>query len=414
MIGRPRARKVFALLAALIALWAVAGFLVLPRLLRPFVERKLGERLHRTVTLRGLSINPFTLTATLEGLVVKDRGGAGPLFSLERLSVNAEAVSLLRRAPVIRAITVTRPSIALVRYEDGTYDIQDLLDEVAKSKPSGEPLRFSVNNIRVEGGSVDFDDRPMRTKHAVRDVKIGIPFLSNIPGQVEITTRPAFEAKVNGALFALQGKTKPFSQTRETTVELDLSDVDLPHYLSYVPPSVPWRLKAGRLDAKITIAFTQPQRGTPALVLSGTSALRNFAVESASRPLVACDRLEAAVDSFDVFARKVRVRSLKAVRPEVWVRHERTGGYNFEAASAGQRPRRAAPRTPKAPEATGPPTLVEVAALAIEAGKVHYEDLALEKPFRALLGDVGVSVRGFSTVPGRVASLEASAKSDAG
>ena len=396
--------------AAALAVWAVAGFLVLPPLLRPVLERKLAAQLHRPVTVRSLSINPFALSATLDGLDVKDRGGAGPFLSLERLYVNLEAVSLFRGGPVIRAITVTRPSITVVRREDGTYNFQDLLDEAAPEKPSARPLRFSLNNIRVEQGSVDFDDRPMRTKHAVRDIAIGIPFLSNIPSKVEITTQPRFEAKVNGAPFALQGKTKPFSETRETTLDLGLKDVDLPYYLSYVPASVPWKLKAGRLDANLTVSFSQPLRKTPVLRVSGTAAIARLAVEAAGKPLVACDRFEADLDAFDVFGRRVRIRSLKAVGPEVWIRRESTGGFNVAAASA---PAPAA-RAPKAPEAGGRPMPVEADTIAIERGKVHYEDLALRRPFRAVLGDVAVAVRGFSTAPGKAATLEASAKTDAG
>lgn len=416
-IRHPRTRRVLGVIAIVLALWAAAGFLVLPRLLRPVFERKLAQQLHRPVTLRGLSINPFTLSATLEGLDVKDRGGTGPFFSVERLHINLQAISVLRGGPVIRAIDVTKPSVTLVRNEDGTYNFQDLLDGVSKEKPSGKPLRFSLNNIRIERGSVDFDDRLMRTRHTARDVTVGIPFLSNIPSQVEITTQPVFEAKINGSPFALHGETKPFSQTRETTLHIDVSDVDLPYYLSYVPPSIPWRLKAGRLDAKLTLTFTQPRRGTPALILSGTSSLRNLAVESAGGPLVACGRLLVALDSFDVFARKVRVGSLKAVGPEVWVRREKTGGYNLAAAFASpprQGSKKAGLRSSDTRKTDSPPVLVEVAALGIEGGKIHYENLALARPFRALLGDVAVSLRGFSTTAGRAASLEASAKTDAG
>jgi len=152
---------------------AWAGFLVLPHFLRPVAERKLARLLHRPVTLRRLSLNPFALSATLEGLDVKEKGGAGPFFSFERLYVNLEAVSLLKGGPVIRAVTLTKPSFALVRNENGTYNFQDLLDEASKPKPPGEkPLRFSLNNIRVEGGSADFDDRPKQTKHTVRALRL--------------------------------------------------------------------------------------------------------------------------------------------------------------------------------------------------------------------------------------------------
>ena len=270
----PWVRKAAIAAGALLVLWAVLGFLVLPGFLRPVIERKLAERFHRPVTLRKLSINPFALSATLTGLDVRDRDG-GPFFSFESLYVNAEAWSLFRGGPVLRAIALTRPSFTLVRNADRTYNVQDLIDGAPKPKTGQErPLRFSLNNIRLEGGRIDFDDRSAKTKHEVRDLRVGIPFLSNIPSKVEITTQPVFEARVNGSPFALHGRTKPFSETHETTLELDLLDVDLPYYLAYFPSDLPSRLKAARLDAKLVFAFTQPPNGRPALVVSGSVGLR--------------------------------------------------------------------------------------------------------------------------------------------
>ena len=107
MWGRPRVRKAAILAAGLLVFWVVLGFLALPLLLRPFLERKLAEQLHRPVTLRRLSLNPFTLSGTLEGLDVREKGGAGPFFSFERLYVNFEAISLLKATPVVRAVTLT-------------------------------------------------------------------------------------------------------------------------------------------------------------------------------------------------------------------------------------------------------------------------------------------------------------------
>ncbi len=422
MIGRLRSRRALLVVAAVLAAWAVAGFLVLPYFLRPVVERKIAERLHRPATLRRLSLNPFALSVTMEGLDVKNRGGAGPFFSVERLYVNLEAVSIFRGGPVIRALTLTKPSLTILRNEDRTYSVQDLLDEASKPKPAKRPekeetpLRFSVNNIRVEGGNVDFDDRPERTKHTVRDLEIGIPFLSNIPSKVEITTQPVFEAKVNGTPFSLRGTTKPFSETRETAVDIDLSDMDLPHYFAYAPPSIPWKLVSGRLDAKIRVVFTQPPRGNPALILSGTAALRNFAAKDSDKPLLAWDRFEAVVDSFDVFERRARIRSLKAVGPEVWVRRESKGEHRIAAAfiaPAAGGAKKAGAEAPKGP-AAGPVLRVEVADMGVARGKIHYDDTAFARPFHALVEDVEVSAKGFSTAPGKAASLEASAKTDAG
>ena len=419
-LNGPRTRKALVVAAAILVLWAVVGFLVVPRFLRPVVERKLAAMLHRPVRLSRLSLNPFALSVALEGLDVKERDGTGAFFSFERLSANLEAISLFKGGPVIRAITLTRPTLALVRHDDGTYNVQDLLDEFTKAKPSAEPerpLRFSLNNIRIEKGSVDFDDRPKRTKHAVRGLTIGIPFLSNIPSKVEITTLPVFEANVNGAAFALHGRTKPFSRTHETVVDLDFTDVDLPYYFGYVPSATPSKLTSGRLDTKLKVAFTESQKGVPALVVSGTAVLRQLALEFGGRPLAKCERFEASADSVDVFGRRAELRSLKAVGLEIWARREKSGEQTIVTAFGGpgeESGKKASALAPPGPETARRPFLVEISETGIERGRIHYEDFAFSRPFHSDLADVAISLKGFSTAPGKGASLHVFAKSDAG
>ena len=372
------------------------------------------------MTLRRLSLNPFALSAALEGLDVKEKGGAGPFFSFERVYVNLEAISLLKGGLVIRAITLTKPSLALVRNEDGTYNCQDILDEAARPKKNETPVRFSVNNIRVEGGSVDFDDRPEQHEAHGPRRRDRHPVPVEHPLAGEITTQPVFEAKVNGAPFALRGQTKPFSQTRETTVNLDFADVDLAYYLAYVPPSLPRVKSRPAVSTKLLDHVHAAGEGGSAPSWSRAprrSASSPWSSEaSRSRPARGS---KAVLGSFAVFRRKARLASLKAVKPELWVRRGKTGSRPshrsfrrpLERREAGGK---AGAEPAKKPEAPRGPFLVEVAAMGIEKGRIHYDDLAFSRPFHAVLEDVTVSVKGFSTAPGRAAALELLAKSDAG
>jgi Domain of Unknown Function (DUF748) len=411
-LNRGRVRRILIWALGAVALWAVLGFLVLPPVLRPVLEKRLTEILHRPARLQRLSLNPFTLSATLEGLDVKAKDGASPFFSFERLHVNLEAISLLEGGPVIREITLTKPSIAVLRNEDGTYGFQDLLDEAMKPSKKDAALRFSVNNIRVEDGSVDFDDQPKRAKHRVRGLRIGIPFLSNIASKVEISTLPALEANVNGSTFELHGKTKPFSKTRETTLDLVFHDLDLPYYLAYAP-AMPSTITSGRLDARLTVAFTQPLAGPAALTLSGTSVLRKLAVAHGGKPLVACDRLDAVLGPIDVFGRKARLASLKAARPELWVRRGKSGDFEIATAFVLKTdPKEDSKADVVAP--VRPPYLLVIDEAGIVDGQIRYDDLSLNAPFHAVFGNLAASVKGFSTEPGKAASLDASTKGDAG
>jgi len=83
--------------------------------------------------------------------------------------------------------------------------IQDLIDEFT-SGPSGPTPRFALKNIEIIDGKIDFDDRPEQTKHTISNIKIGVPFISSIPSQVDIKVQPAFSALINGSPLVVGGE----------------------------------------------------------------------------------------------------------------------------------------------------------------------------------------------------------------
>ena len=136
--------------------------------------------------------------------------------------MNLQSLSALKMALILKEIRVTRPYIRITRNQDLSYNFSDLLEKkepAPAEKP--KPLRFSLNNISIENGSIDFLDGPKKTTHTVRELKIGIPFLSNIPSYVERFVQPHFSARIDDALYALQGKTKPFADSLETSIDVD-------------------------------------------------------------------------------------------------------------------------------------------------------------------------------------------------
>ena len=72
----PAGRERWLLVAAvLVAIYGIAGFLVAPPLLRGRVEREASALIGRDVALDRLRLNPFALSVTLDGLLIKDKDG---------------------------------------------------------------------------------------------------------------------------------------------------------------------------------------------------------------------------------------------------------------------------------------------------------------------------------------------------
>ena len=304
----PRARRIGWWILGVIAAIGVIGFLVVPPIAKHYLVAALSKEFKREVTIESLRFNPYTLAVTVRGFVMKDRTGPEPALTFEELYVNASLGSLFRLAPVLDQIRLVKPHLRIVRNEDKTYNFQDLIDEALnKPKTEGPPPRLALYNIELADGRIDFDDRPERNQHSVTDLRIGIPFISTIPRHAEINVRPLLAAKVNDAPFQLTGETKPFKDTHETTLKVDLDALQLPKYVDYSPVPLKFKLTSGQLDTLLTLAFTTLQDKPQSLTVSGDVALTKIVVQDlAGTPVLGLPALRVAIGSLDAIGRKAR------------------------------------------------------------------------------------------------------------
>lgn len=393
LAGKPFLKRLILWPAVALAAFAAVGFLILPPIVKSVLVKQLSEKLHRPVAIRTIRINPFALTVRVDGFSMRDRAGVGPFLSFEELYLNLQAASLVRGGPVLREILLRSPSVTVIRNEDSTYNFSDILAEFApKPSEGGKPLGYSLNNIRIVGGSVDFDDRPKRTHHTVRDLSIAIPFLSNLPSAVNVYVRPAFEANVNGTVVALQGMTKPYSASRETTLDLNIRDFNIPYYLEYVPVRLKFRVPSGALDAKTVLSFSQPAGKSPTVALTGNVTLKNLSIaDGKGAPVLRLPSLSVAIGSLEPLARRAKLDNVVISSPEVSLVRGKTGALNVVALLPDEGPGEG----DKAQDT--PAFSVEVGELRLAGGKVSFSDLTPEDPVTVRVSPLDVTAESLST-----------------
>ena len=424
------------------------GFFGFPFILKAVLTNQLPKMLHREATIQEVHFNPFYWTLQIKGFSLKDREGTTPFLTFDELALDLESASLWQRGPIVRDVLLKAPRLSIIRNEDQTYNFSDLLTEFStKPEPSPEPppptepLHFSVNNIRLEGGSIDFDDRPKQMQHTVRDLNIGIPFLSNLPLDIDVYTQPVLALKVNGTPIELTGKSKPFSNSRETSLDIDMNNIELPKYVEYVPADLRFKLNSGSLTTKLALSFVQHKEQPSALTVQGTVALDQLAMtDPTDQPLLTLPHLEVPIETADVFARKVQLGTILLQGPEVHAKLDKTGILNLttlvgDKSSTPSTPTEQdgskpvvseKPETPPqevAPSENTPPmseppqstpTLVEITEIRLADGKLHFSDETVEKPFQTTLNSVNVSIKQFSTDQTKPFTVEATIKSEVG
>src|SRR5256885_17246628 len=99
-----RVRNAAVALLALVVIFALIGFPVVPPVAKSQIERRASEGVGRQVTLGKVAFNPFTLKATLTSLTIADHEPGPPLFAFDALDLDLSAASLWHRAPVFDAL----------------------------------------------------------------------------------------------------------------------------------------------------------------------------------------------------------------------------------------------------------------------------------------------------------------------
>ena len=371
----PRLRKAAIALTVLIVLFGVVGYLAIPKAVRWGLETVASRELGRTVRVESVSANPFTLRATMRGVVIEGAPGENtPLLSVREVIVNASSLSLYHRAPVLDALSIDGLTANIVRLEAQRFNFSDIVKRIeARPKTDEAPPRFSLNNIRISDSSIRFDDRPLGSKHVASDITLGIPFLSNLPTHVEIDVQPVLSARLDGTPIDLKGETHPFAETLESAIDLKLDGLDIPKYLAYSPVRLNFAIPRGALSTDLRVAFRRaaPARGDrPAVaartIVSGRFEVTDFALAAPAtqpKPLMAWKSLAVVLDEVEPFVPRAVIGDVALVAPTIEVMRDATGALNW--VQFIQQPSQAAP-APPAGTATAPTsTAGETAPLAL-------------------------------------------------
>jgi len=404
-----------------LTVYFAAAFLVLPSVIKSVVVRTLSEKLGRKVEIKSIEINPFALSATLDGLSVKTRDGKASAASFDELYVNAEALSLLKMALVIREFRLVNPYVSVIRRQDGSYNFSYLIKpekEGEKKKPSGPgiPVRFSISNIRITGGSVDFKDDPMGVSHKVRDLELSVPFASNIGYYGNSYVQPSFSATVNGTPVELKGRTKPFADSLETSFDVKIDKFDIPRYFEYVPVETGIRIPSGALYTDLTLSYVQYKTGrNPTIGVNGTVSVTGLDVrDTDGAKAFGFQRLEVGVSTPDALSRNIRLSKVILSSPWVDVVRGRDGKLNLMKLM-GEKPAGKPPEKPDEEKTENAGKVeAEVDFMKLTDGLISFTDYVPARPFTATIHPLEVVAVNFKTMKEWRTQLSATLMTDAG
>lgn len=393
---RPRLRRWLLVAGVATALYAIAGFLIAPPIVRSLLVRTLAEKLHRQVSLARLRINPFVLSATADGFRIQDKDQAA-LVSWDRLYVNFQLLSLVQRDWIFRQFQLVNFAGRLVMLPDGSLNISDIVASLsgppAPNAPPAEMPLVRIGRLRIHDARLDFVDRSRPS-----------PFATRL-GPVRIDLRSFGTHRDNKNPYSFAGKTESgesfswsgffYLDPIRSGGQFTLGNIQLTKYKPYYDKDAPFELKDGAADLSASYQFEwAPTRHVMAiseghLAVSGLKISERGLAENA----VDVPSLELSGAKVDALTGEASLASVATRDGSLILRQYADGTINLrkmiEPLLTGEPipggvpekiDRTAPPPATPAPEKPGP--VITIAEVRFDNYKILAEDLVPKRPVR--------------------------------
>lgn len=404
--------RVAAVAMAVVLMGLVGAAVYGPGWLREQAVARVGAETGRTLSIGEVRVNPLALTVEIRDVALSEADRVTPFITWRRLFLAFSPRSLWHRAPILREIRLEQPTLRIERLADGRFNFSSLL-KPAEATPTGteqEPARFSLNNLVVSGGTLEFTDRTLATPlpQRIEQLELAIPFVGNLPYLADRYVQPHLSALVNGAPFALDGQLKPFADTQQYALHLKLADLDLPYSLGYLPESLPLQAAGGRLKIDLELNYRAAADAKPQLEVSGRLELTGLDLrDRGGRQPLYLPALAVDIAPSRPLERHLHLAEVSVQRPHLWIDRDSEGAWSFTRLLPPAEPQ-------QAPDAAASPFALRIDRLHLDGGRLEFNDRLPAGGFRTVLEPVKIGLTGLDLAQQHPFALDLALRSERG
>jgi hypothetical protein len=353
--------------AGVMAVYAGAGFWLLPQVIKSQVP-KIGQSvLERQMSVGDVRFNPYTLRLEVQDFRLAEANGA-PLFSAGQLTVDLEWGSLLRRAWTLAEVRLTAPQALLAIGPDGAFNIAQLLETLNRrphEESSGMP-RLSIASFVLEQGKLTLRDQRAGYADQYTPIDFKLANLSTLPDQNGSYT---FSANATGG-GTLRWRGDASLNPIAGKGELVLDKVALPGLAAYLKPYTRASVTAGLLSAKLPYHFGYKDAKFDAGLDGAALGLHDLAVAQGApaATFAALKTFELTGVQADLATRSATIEHLNAADGKFSLRRNANGELDLAqlgapaAPAPAPAPAKAASIAPAATTATAAPSPAKTSA----------------------------------------------------
>lgn len=300
-----------AYVVGLLAAYTVAGFWLVPALIKNQLP-KIGQSvLERQANVGDVTFNPYTLRLEAQNLRLAEADGK-PLLEVGKLAVEMQWKSLIRRAWSFAEIHISAPSVHLAITPDGKFNLAELLDTLARrphDKSDSLP-RLIIERFALDDGKVEWRDSRAGFADNAVPIHFTLANFSTLPDQTGNYTLSA-DLEHGGKL---RWKGDASLSPIRASGEVSLQDAPLPQFAVYLKPYTTATMAAGKLSATLPYRVCYDGGKFDASLAGASLALRDLALarQGASDSFTTLTSLDVRGIDADLLRREATVGEVRA------------------------------------------------------------------------------------------------------
>jgi uncharacterized protein involved in outer membrane biogenesis len=342
--------RALAIVAGLLLLYTLAGFLLVPRIARNQAISYVQHQLGRQLAIGSLTFNPFSLVVEIRDLAMTEADGA-PIASFALLRIKFSATSsLLHRAWTFAEVRLEQPVINTLVNRDGSLNLAKLAPPAAPKPVAPEPASRQVPALRIGAftvtrGQLHFEDRsrPAPFRATLSPIEFA---LTDFRTQPEFENRYRFSAATSAGEqldWSGQFSVRPLGSSGDFTITaLKASTI-----ASYLEDALPFALSSGSIDlqgnyrlvaaGQTSLSLSLPSlkvhtlaiapRGAPA---ASTDKPASGDKQTAGEPWIQLPEVDVTDTTIALSERQVAVGQVTLQNPSLQVWREADGSVNLQ------------------------------------------------------------------------------------
>lgn len=363
-----------------IAIFIIILLFAVPRVACWYVVKHSYELIGRKLDINKIRINYFTGTFRIKGVKLYEADAKTVFMSLNQLKVNLDYLPLFRNEIFVKSFSLDDPFIEVLqngeKFNFTDLTASDTTAVVKKDTVPAEPMKYVINNIKINRGYVKYTDIQLNHTIALDKLDLLIPgFTWNSDStNLDVNFRFVDGGGLNSSL-ALNQADSTYS------IHLKLDSLNLNIIEPYLKSNMYISALHGYLSNDIQIKGNM--RSVMQLFVKGINHVYGFnMIDTLNRSILSFNDLTVNIDSLQLDKNRVRLNSISLTDPTILVEMvDSTNNWIALMKPPAGVPADTLPQPPDSTVGSSGTGSFTFLKLQLTGGKILFSDKTLRYPF---------------------------------